>query len=225
VDLSPCYCPVRTERLLAAIGSPLAALFLLSGAASTQVRAEPQSAMGAPAACWSPVNLRYKRGDEAVHRGIAEAFLDPTPREVPPYEPRKQRGVLRRVKLPPGKKLIALTFDLCEHPYEVTGYEGRIVDFLRSNNIKATFFAGGKWLLSHRDRAQQLMADPLFQMGNHTWEYRNLRIVDAACNRRALDEVEGLVPIQWDISSGDPGSGRMAAAGIPRAPCPPLLAF
>jgi peptidoglycan/xylan/chitin deacetylase (PgdA/CDA1 family) len=79
--------------------------------------------------------------------------------------------------LPAGKKLIALTFDLCEQPSEVSGYQGGIVDFLRQNAIKATFFIGGKWMLSHRERTQQLMADPLFQVANHTWQHRNLRMV------------------------------------------------
>ena len=58
-------------------------------------------------------------------------------------------GVIRRVVLPDKRKLIALTFDLCEQPGEVAGYDGAIVDYLRKEHIKATFFAGGKWLRSH----------------------------------------------------------------------------
>jgi peptidoglycan/xylan/chitin deacetylase (PgdA/CDA1 family) len=74
-------------------------------------------------------------------------------------------------------KLVALTFDLCELPHEIAGYDGGIVDFLRANGVKATFFAGGKWMLTHRERTQQLMSDPLFEVGNHSWEHRNLRLL------------------------------------------------
>jgi peptidoglycan/xylan/chitin deacetylase (PgdA/CDA1 family) len=99
-------------------------------------------------------------------------------------------GAIRRVELPPGSpKFIALTFDLCEQPNEIAGYDGAIVDVLRRLNVNATFFSGGKWLQTHKDQAQQLMADPLFELGNHTWEHRNLRVIE---NPDALrDEIEG----------------------------------
>ena len=93
-----------------------------------------------------------------------------------PLDP-SRRLAIRRVDLPPGVKLVALTFDLCEQPHEIAGYQGAIVDYLRAERVKATFFAGGKWMLTHRDRTQQLMADPLFEIGNHAWEHRNLRLL------------------------------------------------
>ena len=216
-------------------------------------------------ACWAPGDLAHRKGEERVQRGVAQARIAPPSRTLADYSPLPQGGAVRRVKLPAGKKLIALTFDLCEQPSEVSGYQGGIVDFLRQNAIKATFFIGGKWMLSHRERTQQLMADPLFQVANHTWQHRNLRMVSGpalvdeirnaqlayeqvrdelaakqcigpepaalaherapkrlgllrfpygACSPRALQEVAdlGLIPIQWDVSSGDPTFGLTAAA-------------
>jgi peptidoglycan/xylan/chitin deacetylase (PgdA/CDA1 family) len=101
-------------------------------------------------ACWAPGDLAHRRGDERVQKGVKQARIAPPSRVLADYSPIPQRGAVRRVKLPPGKKLIALTFDLCEQPFEVSGYQGDIVDFLRQNAIKATFFIGGKWMLSHR---------------------------------------------------------------------------
>jgi len=219
-------------------------------------------------ACWAPGELAYRKGDERVQRGVAQAHIAPPRRTLPGYTPVAPRGVIRRVQLPPGKKLIALTFDLCEQPFEIAGYQGGIVDFLRTKEIKATFFMGGKWMLSHRERTQQLMSDPMFEVANHTWEHRNLRLMSGqalvdeiknaqlayeqvreelqakqctgprgntlaherapgrlglmrfpygACSPAALDEVaqQGLVPIQWDVSSGDPTVG-LSAQGIQR---------
>lgn len=85
------------------------------------------------------------------------------------------QGAIRRVALPPGKKLIAITFDLCEQPSEIAGYDGAIVDYLRVNDVRATFFAGGKWLLTHAQRAEQLIADHRFEIGSHGWAHRNVR--------------------------------------------------
>ena len=110
------------------------------------------------------------------------------------------------------------------------------------------------------------MADPLFQVANHTWEHRNLRLLEGsrlddeirrpqaayellrsklidrqclardglsvqratesrmslfrfpfgACNQQALDAVaeNGLVAIQWDVSSGDPDKSLTPAAMV-----------
>ena len=90
------------------------------------------------------------------------------------------RGAVRRVELPKGKKLIALTLDLCEQTGEIAGYDGPIFDYLRANGIKATLFTGGKWMRSHDARFRQLMADPLFEIGNHATAHRNLRLLTGA---------------------------------------------
>ena len=44
-------------------------------------------------------------------------------------------------------------------------------------DVKATFFPSGKWLLDHLERAEQLLADPLFQVGAHSWTHRNFRLL------------------------------------------------
>jgi len=244
-------------RLAVAALSPLVALGAAKAFAETPANSAP--------VCWTPAALTYHKGDEKVQHGVATAFVALPQRKPAEFSPATglPRGVIRRVKLPPGKKLVALTFDLCETHSEISGYQGGIVDYLRENNVKATFFAGGKWMLTHRERAEQLMSDPLFQVGNHTWEHRNLRRLSGAdlhdeiegaqlayeqvreelavrqcvgrdkttlatghaprrlglmrfpfgaCNPAALDAVaqEGLIPVQWDISSGDPAKSESA---------------
>ena len=132
------------------------------------------------AACFAPNTLAAiadenapLRGDRRFDASSARIELQ----QAPPV-PAELRGSIRRVELPKGRKLIALTLDLCEDRGEVAGYEGRIVDYLRAQNIKATLFAGGKWLRSHLSRTEQLMTDPLFEIGNHAEAHRNLRKLD-----------------------------------------------
>jgi len=102
-------------------------------------------------------------------------FADHT--SLPPVKD-EWRESIRRVELPVGQKAIALTFDLCETAGERSGYDAALIQALRRHKAKATLFAGGKWMKTHAERAKQLMADPLFEIGNHTWTHVDCRLAD-----------------------------------------------
>jgi peptidoglycan/xylan/chitin deacetylase (PgdA/CDA1 family) len=165
-------------------------LSLIAAAAAVLVAypasAENQSLL----ACWTPGALEGKPGENVARKHVhnfdtaSEGWLL-DPKVALPETP---LGAVRRVELPPGKRLIALTFDLCEQPGEIAGYDGTIIDYLRSQNIKATFFAGGKWMRSHEERTLQLMSNPLFELANHSEAHRNLRLLEGA---KLTNEVVG----------------------------------
>lgn len=168
----------RTKRVLARQGFAWAAIASISPMATLAVPALAE--VGQSNQCWSQAALGQKSGEERVRRMAPGAVVAAPqgPNTAVKRGGEIALGAIRRVELPAGsKKLIALTFDLCEQRNEITGYQGDIVDFLRAQNVKATFFAGGKWLLTHAERGQQLMSDPLFEVGSHSWEHRNLRVV------------------------------------------------
>ncbi len=128
--------------------------------------------------CWSPEALAGRPGEKAIHHSPYNPAIEPKGEFVrlPPL-PSVLRGSIRGVKLPHGEKLLALTFDLCENAGEISGYDSEIFDTLRRLGVKATFFPSGKWLLDHPERAEQLLADPLFQIGAHSWTHRNFRLL------------------------------------------------
>ena len=152
----------------------ISCLTLLAPFQSASRAQDPASAAG----CWTPEALAGKPGEKAIHREPYNASIEPAGEAVslPPL-PENLRGSIRRVKLPHGEKLLALTFDLCENADEISGYDYEIIDALRRLSVKATFFPSGKWLLDHRERAEQLLADPLFQVGSHSWTHRNFRLL------------------------------------------------
>jgi peptidoglycan/xylan/chitin deacetylase (PgdA/CDA1 family) len=84
---------------------------------------------------------------------------------------------IRSVTLDQDKKWVALTFDLCEKENERAGYDRAVVTQLIENQIKATFYAGGKWMQSHPQETKELMTNPLFEIGNHTWSHGNLAVL------------------------------------------------
>ncbi len=154
--------------------APLATTFVLvisSTAFAPSAGAEPVCATP-----WTPSEKRIDKGNPT-----ARTVLPPDLANLPPAAPLDAglRGSIRRVELPPGEKLVALTFDLCETSGEIAGYDGAIVEELRRRRIPTTFFVGGHWSMTHPGRFGEIAADPLFEVANHTWSHANLRTVDA----------------------------------------------
>ena len=153
--------------------SVIAAVLLSLAGGTAALAEEPRT----PQQCWTPAalagteaELKHMPSHQALDLAqLKQVILAPATPVAPAL-----RGSIRGVELPPDKKLIALTFDLCEENGYVSGYDGRIVDLLRAQGVKATFFAGGKWMETHPERAQQLIADPLFEVGSHGLRHLDL---------------------------------------------------
>ncbi len=131
------------------------------------------------AACFPPPVLASTPQDRAIQRntGGRNALPPADVEQVTNPIAANRRGAIRSVRLPAGKKLIALTFDFCELTGEITGYDGAIIDYLRAQRVRATLFTGGKWMSSHSERSKQLLTDPLFEIGTHGWAHRNTRLL------------------------------------------------
>ncbi len=136
---------------------------------------------GALAACWTPDQLAAVPGEALRHHPTAaDAFVKPAPAKALTPVTGALAGIIRRVELPAGDKAVALTFDLCQTVSPIAGYDGAVVDTLRAENVPATFFAAGRWLLTHRTRAAQLAADRRFLLANHSYDHPDLHAAPAA---------------------------------------------
>jgi peptidoglycan/xylan/chitin deacetylase (PgdA/CDA1 family) len=166
--------PIRFHLTICAIafGALLGSGSLLAqGYAPTQEESHGQR-------CWTPEALAMKPDEKISRRVPYDSSAEPQGAALSRSPvPENLRGSIRGVKVSGKEKLIALTFDLCETANEISGYDGQIVDTLRAKGVKATFFAGGKWLIDHHDRAQQLLSDPLFEVGGHSWTHDNYRLL------------------------------------------------
>ncbi len=80
--------------------------------------------------------------------------------------PRFQGNIIRQVKLNHDPKVVALTFD--DGP--TLNITPQVLDVLKKNNIKATFFLIGQNLKNLPQIAQQIVADG-HALGNHTWHH------------------------------------------------------
>lgn len=157
---APLLSPLLFLLLMVAVGCQA-----LTGAVCQAATQKPSGSAGAP------VSIRQLTSPDVS----PPARL--TPINPQPALPDRLRGIIRRVALPAGDRRLALTFDLCERAVHVTGFDAALVEALRQDNARATFFAGGKWMRSHPEATLSLMADPRFELGNHTWTHANLAVM------------------------------------------------
>lgn len=85
--------------------------------------------------------------------------------------------IIKKVKPLGPDKAIALTFD--DGPWRRT--TSQVLEILKKEDIKATFFWVGQYLSEHPDIARQVIAEG-HAIGNHTWHhwYRQMSQPDAA---------------------------------------------
>jgi len=76
---------------------------------------------------------------------------------------------LKLIKGDPTSKTIALTFDDGPHPE----WSERLLEVLRENHVKATFFVVGKMVDRYPDLVREEVAEG-HQIANHTYHHRNL---------------------------------------------------
>ncbi|NLY70082.1 MAG: LysM peptidoglycan-binding domain-containing protein [Clostridiales bacterium] len=69
----------------------------------------------------------------------------------------------------PSKKMVALTFDATYGDNQTY----RILEILRNNNIKATFFLSGIWLYNFPDLVRAIAADG-HEIGNHSYTHPHM---------------------------------------------------
>ena len=65
-----------------------------------------------------------------------------------------------------GRKIVAIVFQMEAAPGEPGGVDQDILDTLRTDNVRATFFMAGIWVQAHPGAAKQIASDSNFEVGN-----------------------------------------------------------
>lgn len=92
-------------------------------------------------------------------------------------------GTTAAPEFPEGAKLIALTYD--DGPYQKT--TSRILEILKKNNSVATFFIVGNRIDGTVSTIQQAI-DLGCEIGNHTYDHKNLTKVDADARAHQIND-------------------------------------
>lgn len=100
---------------------------------------------------------------------------------------RFQGTTVTKAKLGSRQKAIALTFDDGPWPESTV----KILDILKKNKIKATFFMVGRYLKVYPDLGKKVAADG-HAIGNHTWNHRYFKYSQPAAAKE-IDRTTSLI--------------------------------
>ncbi|MCB2261723.1 MAG: polysaccharide deacetylase family protein [Candidatus Thiosymbion ectosymbiont of Robbea hypermnestra] len=181
--------------------------------------------------CWTQDQLEASPGEDQHSWEDGSRNIPPTPpadsQDWGLSEQGAEGTTIRSVRLSAGSMAVALTFNLIERANEGSGYDGALVDVLRRERIPATFFASGKWLLSHPERTRQLMADPLFEIGLLGWNHRNLALLGQTQIKQQLQRAEAAYRKVRDRLKANPCTAESKGAEEMSliAPAPTLFRF
>jgi peptidoglycan/xylan/chitin deacetylase (PgdA/CDA1 family) len=90
-----------------------------------------------------------------------------------------------KTRLGTNQKVIALTFDACGGP-RGSGYDAKLINYLKSEKIPATLFISGRWIDANREIFEELAKNPLFEIENHGLNHKPCSV-----NGRSVYGIEG----------------------------------
>ena len=79
--------------------------------------------------------------------------------------------------------VVALTFDACGGPTPTSAgcsYDRALIDLLRQHHARATLFLNSRWIAANPATADELIGDPLFEIGNHGTRHVPLSVTGRA---------------------------------------------
>lgn len=158
----------RRGLLAGAVGAALGTL--VSACTSPEGPASARQGKTAPMLTTAPRTGRAPRPTPSYSRNSARPF--PTRREIerryagtaPTAWGMDLPGILSRLTRP--GRTVALTFDACGGPGG-NGYDAALIDLLRAHQARATLFLNERWIAANPGPFHELVADPLFAIGNH----------------------------------------------------------
>lgn len=98
-----------------------------------------------------------------------------------------QGTIISQAKLKPTEKVVALTFDDGPGPKNTA----QVLEILKKNNVKATFFMVGSMVQAFPKIAKQV-ADDGHVIGNHTWHHWYRRM-DTATAAKEIDRTADII--------------------------------
>lgn len=89
-------------------------------------------------------------------------------------------------------RVVALTFDACQ-THKLSGYDAKIIGILRATHTSATLMLGGRWMETHPAATRTLGADPLFELGNHSYLHPHMTKITPAQMHQELQETQDVM--------------------------------
>lgn len=112
---------------------------------------------------------------------------------APPLPPVPARLVFHG---PRERRAVAITFDACQDEYPRT-FDLKTYDILEETRTPATVFMGGKWMEEHPESTKLMAANPLIELGNHSYIHPHFTKIS---DERVIEEVRKTQDIQYRLT-------------------------
>lgn len=144
-------------------------------------------ALALAAAC-TPTDVAQLERDAYDSRAEAEQAAYDLAHASPALPPPVLASFAPRVVAngPRNRMRVALTFDACSMK-KGTQYDDRITRTLVATETPATIFLGGAWVRQEPETVKELAANPLFELGNHSYTHPHMKRLND--DRRIVDEL------------------------------------
>jgi peptidoglycan/xylan/chitin deacetylase (PgdA/CDA1 family) len=106
----------------------------------------------------------------------------------PPPAQAVQRRPLRRG--PRAGVAVAITFDACATRTHGYGFDRPVFDILKREEVPATIFVSGRWVEFHPDAMADLVATPLIEFGDHSYDHPHMAKLPAGHIGEEIDLTE-----------------------------------
>lgn len=183
----PNLSPVQVTPSLQAIGEPQGDKLRAKNSSNPQSGATLSASLN-PNVLYDSANPLGQEIEKPASEGISPETPSGNQSEISFLAPPAfQAKIVKNITPPEGEKVIALTFDDGPWPSNTL----KILDILKKNNIKATFFWVGLAVKDNPQIAKQVVAEG-HAIGNHTWHHWYKRL-DAATAAREIDDTAELI--------------------------------
>jgi peptidoglycan/xylan/chitin deacetylase (PgdA/CDA1 family) len=95
---------------------------------------------------------------------------------------------IRRVDT--SDRAVAITFDACAIRTKVYDFDRGVFEVLKRERVPATIFVSGRWVEGHPDAMAELVADPLIEFGDHSYDHPHMARLPAERITEEIDETE-----------------------------------
>jgi len=115
----------------------------------------------------------------------------PAPVTSAPVEPRPAlRGFAPIRYIETTEPTVAITFDACATRTHRAGFDRRVFDVVKREQVPITIFVSGLWVESHPDVMAELAVDPLVEFGDHSYEHPHMSHLPVARIVQEIDQTE-----------------------------------
>ena len=90
----------------------------------------------------------------------------------------ESRGIVRRVRV--TAPVAVITFDACATRTQDNGFDQGLYDLVVKEKLPATVFVSGRWVETHPAAFTMLVANPLLEFGNHSYDHPHMTQLDEA---------------------------------------------